>query len=70
MRVILLGPQRRPTVDFVVRALGLAGPLATVTAGWQEREPDDGELRRLLGGQAVNLELYRRWLGLQEREPE
>jgi len=70
VRVILLGPQRRPTVDFVVRSLGLAGPFATVTAGWQEREPDDGELRRLLGGQAVNLLLYRRWLDVQERDPE
>ena len=70
MRVILLGPQRRPTVDFAVRSLGLAGPFATVTAGWQEREPDDGELRQLLGGQAVNVELYRRWLDVQERDPE
>jgi hypothetical protein len=70
VRVILLGPQRRPTVDSVVRSLDLAGPLATVTAGWQEREPDDGELNALLGGRAVRLELYRRWLDVQERDPE
>ena len=70
MRVILLGPQRRPTVDFVVRSLGLAGPLAAVTAGWQEREPDDGELSTILGGRVVKLELYRRWLDVQERDPE
>jgi hypothetical protein len=70
VRAILLGPQRRPTLDSVVRSLGLPGPFATVTAGWQEREPDDGELRQLLGGQAVNLELYRRWLEVQERDPE
>ncbi len=70
MRAILLGPQRRPTLEAVVRSLGLPGPFATVTAGWQEREPDDGELRQLLGGQAVNLELYRRWLDVQERDPE
>ena len=70
MRVILLGPQRRPTLDAVVRPLGLAGPFATVTAGWQEREPDDGELGALLGGRAVNLGLYRRWLDVQERDPE
>ena len=50
VRAILLGPQRRPTLDAVVRSLGLPGPFATVTAGWQEREPDDGELRALLGG--------------------
>ena len=72
MRVVLLGPQRRPTVEAVVRSLGLpvSGPIATVTAGWQEREPDDGELGRLLGGRDVNLGLYRRWLDVQERDPE
>ena len=70
MRTILLGPQRRPTLDSVVRPLGLPGPFAMVTAGWQEREPDDGELRALLGGRGVNLELYRRWLDVQERDPE
>lgn len=70
MRTILLGPQRRPTLDSVVRSLGLPGPFAMVTAGWQEREPDDGELRALLGGRGVGLELYRRWLDVQERDPE
>jgi hypothetical protein len=70
VRIILLGPQRRPTVDSVVRSLDLAGPIATVTAGWQEREPDDGELNALLGGRAVGLELYRRWMDVQERDPE
>jgi hypothetical protein len=70
VRAILLGPQRRPTLDAVVRSLGLAGPFATVTAGWQEREPDDGELRALLGGRAVGLGLYRRWMDVQERDPE
>jgi hypothetical protein len=70
VRVILLGPQRRPTVDSVLRSLDLAGPFATVTAGWQEREPDDGELNALLGGRAVGLDLYRRWLDVQERDPE
>ena len=58
MRVVLLGPQRRPTLDSVVRSLGSGGPWATVTAGWQEREPDDGELASLLGGAgSVNLGL-------------
>ena len=75
MRAILLGPQRRPTVDSVVRSLGLSGPglsgpLATVTAGWLEREGDDGELHALLGGQAVGLSLYTRWLDVQERDPQ
>ena len=70
MRVILLGPQRRPTLDVVVRSLGLSGPVATVTAGWQEREPDDAELSRVLGGRDVNLGLYRRWLNVQDRDPD
>jgi Peptidase family S51 len=71
VRVILLGPQRRPTLDAVTRSLGLSGPVATVTAGWREREPDDAELRRmLLGGRDVNLRLYQRWLDAQDRDPE
>ncbi len=71
MRVILLGPQRRPTVDAVARyhSLGVSGPVAVITAGWQEREADDAELRRLVGGRAVNLSLYRRWLDVQDRDP-
>jgi hypothetical protein len=68
--VILLGPQRRPTVDAVVRSLGLDGPVATITAGWQERESDDGELTALLGGRGVNLGLYGRWLDVQDRDPQ
>jgi len=73
VRVILLGPQRRPTVDAVARSLGLPGPgnqAATITAGWQEREPDDQELSALLGARAVNLSLYRRWLDVQDRDPQ
>jgi hypothetical protein len=73
VRVILLGPQRRPTVDAVARSLGLPGhgnQVATITAGWQEREPDDQELSTLLGARAVNLSLYRRWLDVQDRDPQ
>jgi hypothetical protein len=79
VRIILLGPQRRPTLDGVVRSLALgsgrAGPVATITAGWQEREPDDAELTAHLsaalnGGRAVNLGLRRRWLDVQDRDPE
>ena len=74
MRTILLGPQRRPTLEGVVRSLfpapDLAGPMAAITAGWQEREPDDALLADLLEGQAANLALYRRWLDVQDRDPE
>jgi hypothetical protein len=75
VRVVLLGPQRRPTLDGVVRSLGLPGPFAIVTAGWQEREPDDGEFVSLVGGSAgqgrvANLGLYRRGLDVADRDPE
>jgi hypothetical protein len=70
VKVILLGPQRRPTLEPVVRSLHLDGPVATITAGWQEREPDDGELSGLLGGRDVNLGLYRRWLEVAELDPD
>jgi hypothetical protein len=73
--IVLLGPQRRPTLEGVARSLGLsgpgpAGPVATITAGWQEREPHDALLDDLLAGQAVNLALYRRWLDVRDRDPE
>jgi hypothetical protein len=69
VRVTLLGPQRRPTVDAVAASLYPEGPIATITAGWQDRESDDGELGKLLGGRGVNLGLYRRWLDVTERDP-
>ena len=54
----------------MVRELGLRTPLATITAGWRERETDDGELRELLGGRVVNLTLHTRWLEVHERDRE
>jgi hypothetical protein len=60
--VLLLGPQRHPTVADAVRELGLDGPVATVNAGWQEREADDRELDEQLGERSVNLRLHGRWL--------
>lgn len=68
--VTLLGPQRRPSVQQVVRELAPETSFAIVTAGWQERESDDDELRQLLGGRAVNLSLHSRWLDVLARDPE
>jgi hypothetical protein len=68
VKVTLLGPQRRPTLGTVAAPLP-PGPVATVTAGWQEREGDDAELSALLGGRDVNLALHRRWLDVTERDP-
>jgi hypothetical protein len=70
VRVTLLGPQRRPTLDTVAASLRLDGPIATITAGWQEREPDDDALSQRLGSRDVNLALYRRWVEVQDRDPE
>ena len=69
MRAFVLGPQRRPTLGPVVGALDLAAPVATVTAGWEEREPDDNELDALLGGRSRNLGLHARWQEVLARDP-
>ncbi len=59
--MVLLGPQRlEPTVGEIVRSLGLPGPVAAITAGWEEREQEDDELAEQLHLETVNLELYRR----------
>jgi hypothetical protein len=59
--VALLGPQRfDPTVAEAARQAGITGRIALVTAGWQEREPEDDALSEHLQGKTVNLELYRR----------
>lgn len=71
--VVLLGPQRlRPTLIDAVRGLGIPddAPIATVTAGWQEREPDDHELDEHLGGRTTNLQLYRRAEAVLRHDPE
>lgn len=63
MTIALLGPQRlRPSLGATVRALAGDGTVATVTAGWQEREDDDAELDAILDGRSRNLALHQRWL--------
>ena len=70
-RLGLLGPQRfDPTLAEAVQALGIDGPLATVTAGWQEREAESDELHQHLAGRAVNLELHRRGEAVFAADPE
>jgi hypothetical protein len=68
--IVLLGPQRRPSVQHVVRELGLHTPPAAINAGWRERETDDDELREQLGGRIVNLALHTRWHDVHERDRE
>lgn len=60
-RVVLLGPQQhKQNVVEAVHDLEIEGPLATVTAGWEEREGEDAELASDLGGRTRNLALYPR----------
>ena len=71
----LLGPQRHaPTLPEAVVAVGVdlspgQAPLATVTAGWQEREDEDADLVAALLGNTVNLRLYARVADIFERDP-
>ena len=55
----LLGPQRHePNLAQAIAVHGIRGPIATVTAGWEEREDEDHELDAHLGGRSVNLRLW------------
>ncbi len=70
MRIILLGPQRHVrTVSDTCRDLGVEGSIATITAGWEERELEDEELDLHLGGCCTNLQLWERCEKVFERDP-
>jgi hypothetical protein len=59
--VVLLGPQRfDPSLGESVSKLGVAGRIAVITAGWQERELEDEDLQEHLGHRTVNLRLHER----------
>jgi hypothetical protein len=61
VRTVLLGPQRfLTTAGTVVRSVAPEGAVATVTAGWEDREPADGELDEVMEGRSRNLHLYGR----------
>jgi len=61
MRTILLGPQRfMTTAGTALRSLGVEGPVATINAGWEEREDVVDELDTVLEGRTRHLRLYHR----------
>ena len=61
MKTILLGPQRfRTTVGAAIRSVAPEGTIATVTAGWRDRESDTVELDATLEGRGRHLYLYGR----------
>ena len=71
MDVTVLGPQRRTTATrTAVAELIPTGRVATINAGWRERESADTELGEVLGGRMVNLRLYQRWQELIAADPE
>ena len=45
-----------------IEAFGVDGPVALITAGWEEGERNDAEIDRRLGGGSRNLGLYGRRL--------
>ncbi len=59
--IVLLGPQRpKPTLLPLLREHAAEGPLAVVTAGWEEREDEVERLEAYVGRPVVNLRIYRR----------
>ena len=52
-----------------MRSLGIDGPVAVVTAGWQERESEDRELQEHLDCEVVDLKLYRRGEEIRAGDP-
>lgn len=68
-QVTLLGPLDGIDLAGEVEAFGVYGPVALVTAGWEEGERNDAEVDRRLGGGSRNLNLYGRRLDVLESDP-
>ena len=69
--IVLLGAQRfDPNLGDLVASLEIDGPIATITAGWQERESDDQDLHEHLGRRSVNLRLHERAEDVFRSDPE
>ncbi|WP_240978118.1 hypothetical protein [Knoellia koreensis] len=69
MRTVLLGPQRfMTTAGTALRSLGVDGPVATINAGWEEREDDVAELDQVLGGNTSHLRLHHRLLDVLAKD--
>ncbi len=67
--ITLLGPQHtEPSVARVLRESGVHGPVALITAGWQERE-DDPTILPQLGVAAINLGLHARANDVFRKDP-
>jgi hypothetical protein len=59
--LLILGPQARtPNLAPCLGSAGLHGPIAAITAGWQEREAELAPLEEHLGTPVQDLRLYAR----------
>jgi hypothetical protein len=67
-QVTLLGTLDGADLAAEVEAFGVEGPVALVTAGWEEGERNDAEVDRRLGGGSRNLNLYGRRLDVLESD--
>ena len=67
-QVTLLGPLDGVDLAAEVGAFEVDGPVALVTAGWEEGERNDAEIDRRLGGGTRNLNLYGRHLDVLESD--
>ncbi len=67
-QVTLLGPLDGVDLAAEIEAFGVEGPVALVTAGWEEGERNDAEIDRRLGGGSRNLNLYGRRLDVLESD--
>ncbi len=68
---VLMGPVGDgAVVARELAALGVDGPVALVTAGWEEAERNDADLDRALGGGTRNLGLFGRRLDILESDAE
>ena len=68
-QVTLLGPLDGVDLAAEIAAFGVDGPVALVTAGWEEGERNDAEVDRRLRGGSRNLNLYGRRLDILESDP-
>lgn len=70
-QLILLGPQPRyASLQAAVSRLGLRGPVALITAGWETEELEDQDLQSAIGIKAINLRLFVRTEQLFHDDPE
>ncbi len=71
INAVLMGPVGDgAAVARELAALGVDGPVALVTAGWEEAERNDAGIDRALGGGTRNLGLFGRRLDILETDAE